>query len=163
MVRVLNMKKIISHAQLIVFSFLAPAVVLLIELLPILVFPIKKDLFTFVFFILQYLGMWIICFAINKYAYRIIYLDDKTVTDGKIEISWECIQKYEIKEIKLFQYSIIPTIYLKPMVFLVGNNGEKIGFSMTQKNIKQLIYFVNKNPVINELIKTGNTSSSPKE
>lgn len=146
-------KRIISHAQLVMFSFLAPVVVLLIELLPILVFPIKKDLFVFVFFAVQYLGMWIICFAIHNYAYRIINLNEKTITDGKIKIYWECVQKYEIKEIKLLQYSIIPTIHLKPMVFLVGNNGEKIGFSMTQKNIKQLSCFMDKNPVINEFIR----------
>ena len=146
-------KRIISHAQLVMFSFLAPAVVLLIELLPILVFPIKKDWFVFVLFAVQYLGMWIICFAIHNYAYRIINLNEKTITDGKVKIYWECVQKYEIKEIKLLQYSIIPTIYLSSMVFLVGNNGEKIGFAMTQKNIKKLSCFMDKNPVINEFIR----------
>ena len=145
-------KRIISHAQLIVFSFLAPLVILLIELLPILVFPIKKDLFVFVFLLVQYLGMWIICFAIYNYAYRIIYLNEEAITSGKIKIYWECVQKYELKEIKLLQYSIIPTIYLKSMVFLVGNAGEKIGFAITQKNLKKLVSFMDKNPVINELI-----------
>ena len=105
-------KRIISHVQLIMFSFLAPVVVLLIELLPILVFPIKKDLFVFVFFTIQYLGMWMICFAIYNYAYRIIYLNEEAITNGKIKIYWECVQKYETKDIKLLQYSIIPTIHL---------------------------------------------------
>lgn len=111
----------------------------LIELLVILSLPKEKKPWVFIFVAIQGILFYLICFAIYSYAYKIVKMNEHSIRCRKISISWEDIQKIELKEIKMMQYSLLPTITYSSMAYIYGSNGEKIGISMTKRNFDMIV------------------------
>ena len=113
----------------------------LIELLVILSLPKEKKPWVFIFVAAQGILFYLICFAIYSYAYKIVKMNEQSIRCRKISISWEDIQKIELKEIKMMQHSLLPTITYSSMAYIYGSNGEKIGIAMTKRNLDMIVQF----------------------
>lgn len=127
----------IAHNQLVAFTIIVPSIIALIELIIILCLP-KKELWNFIFVGVQAFLVWFICFALYSYSYKIIEINGNGIKCAKTEIEWECLQKIELKEIKLMQYSLLPTITCSSMAYFYGIKNEVIGIAITKRNCEML-------------------------
>ena len=148
-----KMKKTsISHPQLVMFCCTVPTVMILLELIIVLTVQ-QKDMFIFLLMIWQFVVLWVITSVPYSYAYKIVGFSNEGMESGKILILWEDIQSVSLKEIKLFKYNLIPTIYLSSLATFSSNDGRKISFAITKKHVEWLKYFSNqKSNVINEFL-----------
>ena len=131
--------KTVAHKQLVAFTITVPLIFVLIELSIILSLPNGKELWAFIFVGVQALLMWFICFAIYSYAYRTIEVNEQYIKSKKTEITWDNIQKIELREIKLMQYSLLPTLTFSSMAYFYGIKGDVIGIAMTKRNFEILV------------------------
>lgn len=133
--------KAFAHKQLVAFTISAPVMFVLFEIFVILSLPKEKKPWVFIFVAAQGILFYLICFAIYSYAYKIVKMNEQSIRCRKISISWEDIQKIELKEIKMMQHSLLPTITYSSMSYIYGSNGEKIGIAMTKRNLDMIVQF----------------------
>ena len=150
--------KVVSHPKLVLFTFFVPVPILFIETFFALLALSENGnnyLGIVIFIIIQYIGLWGICFAIYRFAYQVVYLDDEGISTKKKKINWQDIEEIKVKEIKLMEHTIGGAITFDSMVFFFGVNGEKIGISLSQKNIKAISFYAkNCSIVVEDFLKT---------
>ena len=145
-------KKFISHPQLVMFCCTVPTVMILLELIIVLTVQ-QNDMFIFLLMIWQFVCLWVIISVIYSYAYKIVEFSNEGMESRKILILWEDIQSVSLKEIKLFKYNLIPTVYLSSLAIFTSKDGREISFAITKKHVEWLKYFSNqKSNVINEFL-----------
>ena len=131
--------KILAHKQLVLFTILLPVSLIAIEAPIVLLFSPKESL-PYIFMAIQYMAIWLICFLIYNRAYRVITIDHKKIKCRRTEIVWEEIERIEIKEVKLLEYSLIPTITLSSYAYVFSKD-KVIQISISKSNIEKLHYF----------------------
>ena len=132
-------QKFIAHRQLIIYSNLAPIVLISLELSISVIVSLPNRIeigMAWIAILAQFLFFWGILFIIYHNSYRLIWIDEEGVKTGRIFIKWEEIYKYKVVPIVLGAF---PKIKLKPMLYIYDETGRKIRFALDDKRMKNML------------------------
>ena len=151
----------IAHKQLVIRSNAIPISFALFGLLLMIIFSVgfgydDSYLFGSIAILAQTSLMWLILFISFRNSYKKITFNELCVGTKKVKIPWESIKKYKIKQIKVrgrknvifFEWK-----YLDSVLYLYGENGEKIWFACREEHIDKMKELASgKNKIIDEII-----------
>lgn len=147
----------IAHKQFVIRSNAIPVGFALFGLLLMIIFSIgfgydDSYLFGCIAILALTSLMWLILFISFRNSYKKITFNELCVGTKKVKIPWESIKKYRIKQIKL-RGNVVEWKYLDSVLYLYGENGEKIWFACKKEHIAKMKELASgKSKIIDEII-----------
>ena len=147
----------IAHKQFVIRSNAIPVGFALFGLLLMIIFSIgfgydDSYLFGCIAILALTSLMWLILFIVFHNSYKKITFNELFVGTKKVKIPWESIKKYRIKQIKL-RGNVVEWKYLDSVLYLYGENGEKIWFACKKEHIAKMKELASgKSKIIDEII-----------
>ena len=153
--------KFVAHKQLVLRSNAIPIGIALIELSAIIIFAIgfgydESYLFGSIAVAMQTSLIWLILFIVFHNLYKEITFDELGVSTKKVQIPWESIKDYKIREVKVRgrkNLFVSEWKYLDSMLCLYGEDGKKIKFACKKEHISKMKELASgKNKAVDEII-----------
>lgn len=147
----------IAHKQFVIRSNAIPVCFALFGLLLMIIFSIgfgydDSYLFGCIAILALTSLMWLILFIVFHNSYKKITFNELFVGTKKVKIPWESIKKYKIKQIKV-RGNVLEWKYLDSVLYLYGENGEKIWFACKKEHIAKMKELASgKSKIIDEII-----------
>lgn len=135
----------IANTKLVLFTFICSVWCCFLPILMVLFSSIENLFWNLGILLILFTCVWGICALIYRDAFILVEMNNVCLKTKKGEIKWEEIDHIEIKETKLLQFSLFPTIHVSSVVCyskkVDGGTGTIIEFSLKPNNLKYLGFF----------------------
>jgi len=133
--------KTFAHKQLVRLCLLIPTTFFILSSIIILIVQPDEFMLFLIPVVILSLIQFFMLYAMYYKAFKIIYMDEKRIKYGEIDIEWKEITKIETKEVKLFQYSGFKPLYLDSWICIKKTDNQKIFISMCDEHMKKMKLF----------------------